>query len=126
LLGVLNYNNKKIDDKDIEIKPEHIIELLELLQKNKITPLKTKDILRKFVPKSFSPLKEVKNSEKIEDKNELEKIINKIIKENSKSVEDYKSGKQEALNFLIGQIMQKTNKRADYQKAREVLIRLLR
>jgi aspartyl-tRNA(Asn)/glutamyl-tRNA(Gln) amidotransferase subunit B len=126
LLGVLNYNKKTINDSDIDIKPEHIIELLKLLQENKITPLKAKDILRKFVPKSFSPLKEAKGSETIDNIKELEKTIIQILKENPKSAEDYKSGKKEAFNFLIGKVMQKTEKRADYQKTREILGRLLK
>jgi len=52
---------------------------------------------------------------------QLTKIIQEIIKKNSKSVEDYKKGQAKALNFLIGQVMQKTNKRADYQVVRKIL-----
>jgi len=125
LLGVLNYKKKTIDDSDIDIKSEHIIELLKLVQDKKITPLKAKEIIRKFVPESYSPLKEAKGNEKIEDNNELEKIILNVIKENPKSIEDYKAGKNEALNFLIGRIMEKTNKRADYKKSRELLLKLM-
>jgi aspartyl-tRNA(Asn)/glutamyl-tRNA(Gln) amidotransferase subunit B len=125
LLGVLNYNKKTIDDSEVDIKAEHIIELLQMLKENKITPLKAKDILRKFVPKSFSPKQEAKGSEKIDNPKELEIIISLILKENSKSVEDFKSGKKEAFNFLIGKIMEKTQKRADYQKRRELLMKLL-
>ena len=42
------------------------------------------------------------------------------------AVLDYKSGKKEALNFLIGQVMKRSKKRADYQSARKVLERLLK
>jgi len=117
--GVLNYNKKTMDD--IILNPEHIIELLELLKKNKITPLKAKDILRKFIPKSFSPKKEAEKSEIIDDKSQLDKIIQEIIKNNKKTVENYKSGQKQAINFLIGQVMQKTNKSADYKIVREML-----
>ncbi len=119
--SVLNYNKKTMDDPDLNINPEHIIELLQALKQNKITPLKAKDILRKFIPKSFSPKQELSSSEKIGDKNELSKIIRDILSKNKKVVEDYKSGEAKALNFLIGQIMQATNKQADYQVVRKVL-----
>ncbi len=119
LFSVLNYNKKSLDE--LEINPEHVIELLELLRKNKITPLVAKDILRKFTPKSFSPKSELKNSEKISDKKELQKIIQQVIKENNKSVIDYKNGEKKALNFLIGKIMAKTQKRADYKIINEIL-----
>jgi aspartyl-tRNA(Asn)/glutamyl-tRNA(Gln) amidotransferase subunit B len=121
LFGALNYNKKTMYDSDISINPNHIIELLQALEKNKITPLKAKDILRQFIPKSFSPKSELKSQERISDPSKLKTIIQEIIKNNKKTVEDYKSGQTQALNFLIGQIMQKTNKQADYQVVKKVL-----
>ncbi len=123
-LSVLNYNKKTMND--VEINPLHIIELLELLQQNKITPLKAKDILRKFVPKSFSPLQEAKSSELIDDEKELEKIIDSVIRANQKSAEDYKNGEQKAFNFLMGKVMEATQRRADFQLARKLLERRLK
>jgi len=118
-LGVLNYNKKTMDD--VKINPQHIIELLKLIEQNKITPLKAKDILRKFIPTSFSPMEEAKKHESISDEKEIEKIIDNIIKNNQKSVSDYKTGEQKALNFLIGQVMQATNKRADFLTVKKIL-----
>lgn len=118
-LSVLNYNKKTMDE--VELEPEHIIELLQLLEKGKITPLKAKDILRKFIPKSFSPKELAKDSSAITDEKELTKIINSIIEKNKKSVEDYKKGEQKALNFLIGQVMQATNKRAEFSLVKKIL-----
>ena len=56
LLRVLNYAKKELGD--VDIKTEHFIELLEMVEKNMITALKAKEILNQFVPKSFSPKKE--------------------------------------------------------------------
>jgi len=119
LLSVLNYNNKTLDQ--VDIRAEHIIELLELLKKGKITPLGAKNILRKFIPKSFSPLKQAKQTERISDKEKLLKIIHKVYKNNQKTIADYKAGERNALNHLIGQVMQATNRRADYQVVRNLL-----
>ncbi|MDD5700186.1 MAG: Asp-tRNA(Asn)/Glu-tRNA(Gln) amidotransferase subunit GatB [Candidatus Nanoarchaeia archaeon] len=124
LLSVLNYNKKELDD--VDIKPEHFIELLKLLEKKAITELKAKDILRKFIPKSFSPQKEAEKSAIISSKSELEDVIKKIIRENPEAVNDYKSGKKESINFLVGKVMSATNKRADFRTARDVLEKLLR
>jgi aspartyl-tRNA(Asn)/glutamyl-tRNA(Gln) amidotransferase subunit B len=118
-LSVLNYNKKTADE--VEIEPQHIIELLTLVKENKITPLKAKEIMRKFVPRSFSPLSEAKASKKITDEEELSKIIKEIIQKNPQSVKDYKSGEAKAFNFLMGSVMQATNKRADFQIARKIL-----
>jgi aspartyl-tRNA(Asn)/glutamyl-tRNA(Gln) amidotransferase subunit B len=38
----------------------------------------------------------------------IEKIANEVILQNSKAVQDYKNGKQTALQFLVGQVMAKT------------------
>jgi len=122
--GVLNYNRKTMDD--VEVDSGHFVELLQLLKSGKVTPLKAKDILRKFIPKSFSPKKEALDSSVIGSQSELRKIIDKIIRENKKSVEDYKKGQENALNFLMGQVMKATQKRADYQVVRSMLERELR
>jgi len=123
-LGVLNYNKKTMDD--VEINPQHIIELLQLIQKNEITPLRAKDILRKFIPKSYSPKQEAQKNKLITNEKQIEKIIDEIIKKNEKSVNDYKKGEAKALNFLIGQIMQATNKRADFQTIKKILEKKLK
>ncbi|MFA7707437.1 MAG: Asp-tRNA(Asn)/Glu-tRNA(Gln) amidotransferase subunit GatB [Candidatus Pacearchaeota archaeon] len=121
LLGVLNYNKKTLDNPEIEIKPEHVIELLQLVQENKITALKAKDILRKFIPKSFSPKDEAKSAGKISDEKQLTKIIKDIIEKNKKSATDYKQGNKQAFNFLMGEVMKATNKSADFQVVRKIL-----
>ncbi len=123
LLSVLNYNKKELDE--IDIKPEHFIELLKLIENKKITELKAKDILRSWIPHSFSLL-EVKKIGRISDRKEIEKICNQVIQENTKAVKDYKQGKQESLNFLIGRVMKVTDKRADYKAVKEILEKLLK
>ena len=123
LLSVLNYNKKELED--VEIKPEHFIELLKLIEDKTITELKAKDILRSWKEKSLSPKQEIKKFSQISDKKEIQKLAQKVIKENSKAVEDYKSGKKQSLNFLIGQVMRASDKRADFEMARDVLVKEL-
>jgi len=118
-LGVLNFNKKIMSD--VDIKAEHFIELLKLLQEGKITPLAAKDILRKFIPKSFSPKSKAKKGGVVSDEKKLNKIIKKVINKSKKAAEDYKKGEQKAFNFLIGKVMQATNKSADYQVVRKLL-----
>ncbi len=119
LLRVLNYNKKTLDE--VNIKAEHFIELLQLVKDKKITELKAKSILNDFIPNSFSPKKLAQSSERITDKEELGKIIKAVIEKNKKAVEDFKAGKQESLNFLMGEIMKESQRRADYKTALEVL-----
>jgi aspartyl-tRNA(Asn)/glutamyl-tRNA(Gln) amidotransferase subunit B len=123
-LGVLNYNKKTMED--VEIKAEHVIELLQLLEQNRITPLNAKDILRKFIPKSYSPKTEAKDALTIIDEKQLGNIIDDVLKKNEKSVNDFKNGEEKAFNFLIGQVMQATQKRADFLIVKFLLIKKIK
>ncbi|MFW6233391.1 MAG: Asp-tRNA(Asn)/Glu-tRNA(Gln) amidotransferase subunit GatB, partial [Nanoarchaeota archaeon] len=79
LLSVLNYNKKELDE--VNIKPEHFIELLELLEEKKITELKAQEILRSWINGSYS-LKE-KSGEflQISREKEVKDFIEKVIQE---------------------------------------------
>jgi len=48
----------------------------------------------------------------ITDENALFEVIDMVIKENPKSVDDFKEGKEKALNYLVGQVMRYTKGRA--------------
>jgi aspartyl-tRNA(Asn)/glutamyl-tRNA(Gln) amidotransferase subunit B len=121
LLRFLNYNKTSLDKVGLDVN--HFIALLKLIKEGKITELQGKQILNKFYPKSFMP----NNIEgKITDEKELEKVANSVILKNPKAVEDYKKGEKNSFNFLVGEIMKETNKRADFVIARKVLERLLK
>ena len=121
LMRVLNWNKKMLHD--VEIKSEHFAELLRMVEKKVITELQAKQILNRFVPKSFSP---GEAEGKIDDEKELKNIVDKIIRSNKKAVEDYNKGDKKALDFLLGEIMKTTNRRADYKIARKLLENLLK
>tara|TARA_Y100000310_G_scaffold293467_1_gene323064 strand:- start:10645 stop:12069 length:1425 start_codon:yes stop_codon:yes gene_type:complete len=124
LLRVLNYNKKTLEDRDVDIKPEHLAELIKFVEKGEITVLKGKQIMNDFVPKSFS-LKdhdiEIKN---IAD-NAIENLVKQVIKENIHAVENYRNGNDASLNFLIGQVMKLSERRANFKTATIILKRLI-
>ncbi len=53
---------------------------------------------------------------------DLEKIINQVLEENKKAVEEYKGGKEPALQFLIGQTMKKIGKKADLNLVKSAIL----
>ena len=119
LLRILNYNKKNLDE--VNIQPEHFLELLEAVKNKEITELKAKSLLNDFIPNSFSIKSKLKKEGKIEDKKELEKIVGKVLEKNKKAVEDYKQGNKTAFNFLMGEIMKESNRRADFKTSRIIL-----
>jgi aspartyl-tRNA(Asn)/glutamyl-tRNA(Gln) amidotransferase subunit B len=122
LLRVLNYNKKELDE--VNINPEHFIELIIAVEKGEITELKAKQTLNEFIPNSFS-IKGKKDLNKISE-DEINSFCKEVIKNNPKAVEDYKQGKPEALNYLMGEVMKLSKKRADYRKTIELLKGILK
>lgn len=124
LLRILNYNHKQLHQ--VSIKPEHFAELLQLMHDKKITELAAKRILNRFIPCSFSPQKELKVVSRITDRAEIERLCKDVINKNKKAVSDYKSGIEKALYFLIGKVMEATQRRADSKLVREIILKLVR
>lgn len=123
LLRVLNYNKKKLDE--VDIKVEHFTALLKMIKEGKITVLQGKQMLNGFYPRSSMPQSSA-SSGKITDEKEIEKIALKAIEKSPKAVEDYKKGEKNALNFILGEVMKLSQKRADFAVARKVIERLLK
>ncbi|MCK5449423.1 Asp-tRNA(Asn)/Glu-tRNA(Gln) amidotransferase subunit GatB [Candidatus Pacearchaeota archaeon] len=124
LLRVLNYNKKTLEDDDVEILPSHLAELIKMVESGKITVLKGKQIMNDFVPKSFS-LAEHKGEISNIDDSAIENLCKQVISENVHVVDEYKSGKVASLNFLIGQVMRLSERRADYKETTKILKKIL-
>jgi aspartyl-tRNA(Asn)/glutamyl-tRNA(Gln) amidotransferase subunit B len=123
---ILNYNKTTINEINLEV--QHIIELLDLFEKNKINDKTTKDLLIKLTKEPFSPKEYVKenNLEIVSDSGNLEKLCNEVIKEQPKAVEDYKSGNAKSIFFLTGQIMKKSKGTANPKIVEKILKKLLK
>lgn len=66
-----------------------------------------------------------RKSAQIQDEQEIENIAKDIIAQNQKITDDYKSGKTNAIQMLIGQVMKKSQGRANPTKTKEILEKLL-
>ena len=76
---------------------------------------------------NISP-KEYANEHGLIQKNnsdELKPIIEKILKDNPKVVEEYKAGKESVLQFLLGQIMKETKGSANPKMCMDLLKEML-
>jgi len=113
LLSLLN--EAKVQGEDFLITPENFGEFLFLIYNKKISSKIAKGLLREMFATGKDPSEIIKekNLILIRDKSSIEKIVEKVIKENPKAVEDYKLGKKTAIQFLIGKAMAETKGRAD-------------
>ncbi|MFB6145558.1 MAG: YbaK/EbsC family protein [Candidatus Nanohaloarchaea archaeon] len=60
-----------------------------------------------------------------EAKFELEPLVEDIIEEEERAVQDYREGRDSAINYLMGQVMQRSSGRADAGKAKALLVEKL-
>ena len=99
----------------IKMKPFMLAHLLEEVQKGVISGKLAKEVFQKMF-KSGRSAEEIIRQEKlgqISDEKELEEIIQRVMMQNSKAVDDFKKGKDKALVFLVGQVMRETKGRAN-------------
>lgn len=113
LLKSLNYQGIAI--RESKVRPNTFIELLELIDSKAITERLAKEIIKEYVETGESPksIVEKKGIKVISKSEELDKVVDEVIKENKKAVIDYKSGNEKAIEFLIGQVLRKTKMAAD-------------
>ncbi len=72
-----------------------------------------------------SQIIEEKELAQVSDEASIQKIAQEIISQNPKAVEDYKKGKENALQFLVGQVMATTKGAASPDVARTILKKIL-
>jgi aspartyl-tRNA(Asn)/glutamyl-tRNA(Gln) amidotransferase subunit B len=121
LKRVLLYNKKTFVESGI--KTRHIIDLLKMIRSDEITPKSGKKVIEMMMEKPQSPRKLVEEMGLVKIKKEdvVETAVEEAIRDSPQAVEDYLSGKEEALNFVVGQVMRKTKGRADPSMVLEML-----
>jgi len=120
-----NSRNKNIADLNIPAK--NLLELIDFEETGQISNLTAKSVLEEMIDsgKSASSIIKEKNLSQVSDEASLEKDIEEAIKENPKSVQAFKTGKENALMFLVGQVMKKTKGKANPKVVQEMLKRRL-
>ncbi|MGC8675905.1 MAG: Asp-tRNA(Asn)/Glu-tRNA(Gln) amidotransferase subunit GatB [Candidatus Micrarchaeia archaeon] len=109
LLKCLNYN--KVSISASKVTPEKYVEFLNLIDKKIITERFAKELIKEFVATGAIP-EDLANA-RVANATDLGKVVEEVISENAKAVADYKNGKREALQYLIGQVLRKTGNAAD-------------
>ncbi len=64
---------------------------------------------------------EAKGLKQVSDSGEIEKIIDQVMAANTKSVEEFRSGKEKAFNALVGQVMKASKGKANPQQVNDLL-----
>ena len=121
IVSILNQRKLAIDA--APFRPAHLAELLQFIRSGEVTGKMAKDILKEAFDTGASPKEIVsaKGLRQIKDGGKLSAVVESVLKENQKSVGDYQNGKKNAIIFLVGQVMRKTEGKANPQKVSEIL-----
>ncbi|SHG72900.1 aspartyl/glutamyl-tRNA(Asn/Gln) amidotransferase subunit B [Thermosyntropha lipolytica DSM 11003] len=117
----LNQNNMEITE--VKFRPEHLASLLKLIDNGTISGKMAKTVFEEMFNTGKEPeviIKE-KGMVQISDVQTLKGIVEEVIKNNPKVVEDYRSGKEKAFGFLVGQVMKATRGQANPALVNELL-----
>lgn len=123
LIGLIN---KGISSKHIfvNIPPNKFALLMKMVCSNIISSRGAKDILAIMVSEGGDPEKiaDEKGLKQQSDTGALEAIVDQIIADNQKVVEEFKAGKEASLQFLIGQGMKLSKGAANPQVLKDIFI----
>jgi aspartyl-tRNA(Asn)/glutamyl-tRNA(Gln) amidotransferase subunit B len=122
---LLNATNTEIEN--AKISPEHLSEMLNLVDNGTVSGPATKAVFEDMFHsgKRASDIVAEKKLSQISDTTEIREVIQQVIADNAEAVSDYAAGKQQALTFIIGQVMKATKGRANPAMVREILIQEL-
>jgi aspartyl-tRNA(Asn)/glutamyl-tRNA(Gln) amidotransferase subunit B len=114
-------NNHAIND--LKISAENYAEFVGMIADGKINSSAAQTVLKEMYHTGGDPSQiiEEKNLKQMDDSSVIEVAVDGVILANAKSVEDYKSGKQNALQFLMGQVMAITKGKANPKIVMELL-----
>jgi len=111
LMGLVDTEEKREKSK---LTPQHLSELVNAIKNGKITRTSAKNALFEIVKTGKSPSEVISELGlgHVSDESELTKIVDEVISQEKKAVEEAKKNPQ-TINFLVGKVMQKTKGKAD-------------
>ena len=117
-------NEKELEPNEIPFTAEHLANLVILIDKGTISSSIAKKVLTEMFENPREPEQIIKEKGwvQISDEGQIREVVQKILKENEQSVQDYKAGKQKALGFLVGQAMKLTKGQANPQMLNKMFI----
>ncbi len=124
LLGEINSSDEITID-NIFIRPKMVFELIKLIEDKKITNNQGKEVFIKMLEEKLTPNEIVKkyNMQVIEDSNLIDNLVNEVIIENEIAIENYKKGRTNMLDYLVGQVMKKSKGKANPISVKEKLLK---
>ena len=117
-------NNKDIDILDSPIPPKNLSALINRIEDGTISNNAAKkvfEILWENTGKEVDLIIDQLGLKQISDSNEIDGIVEQVLKNNLMMVEEFNSGKEKAFNALIGQVMKVSKGKANPAQVSSIL-----
>ena len=116
-----------MDVDEINYSPENLARLIMILDKGKINRTVAKEVFEKIFIEDVNPEEyiEANGLYIVSDDKQLREIIERVLEENPKPVEQYRKGEKKVMGFLIGQSMKALKGKGDPAKISEILKEIL-
>ena len=125
ILSFLNKNYVTFNETKVTL--DNIKDIVNLLEKDEISSKIAKEIISELLLNGgvVSDIIHKKGLKQISNESDILNVINTILDNNPKSIEDYNNGLDRAIKFLMGQIMKETKGQANPKLANDLLVREL-
>jgi aspartyl-tRNA(Asn)/glutamyl-tRNA(Gln) amidotransferase subunit B len=124
-LGHMADDETVAHDIEVDLTPEGFIELATMVEKNELSSTAAKEVFIELLSSHESPraIAEAKNLLQVSDEGAIAAIVDEVLADpaSAKSVADIKEGKDKAIGFLVGQIMKKSQGKANPALAQKLI-----
>ena len=116
-----------MEAEELAFSPEHLASLICAVNEGKITRQNAKKVFAAVFREDVDPLAymEEKGMTMVTDAGAVEKVVEQVLADNPKTVEEYRSGKTKVLGFLVGQVMRQMKGKADPGQVNRMLLERL-
>jgi aspartyl-tRNA(Asn)/glutamyl-tRNA(Gln) amidotransferase subunit B len=121
LLRALNRDGIEVEES--RVAPEHLAELLALVDDGTISSSIAKTVFEAMYEtgKPASAIVQEKGLRQISDQDALSAAVDKVLADNPKEVEEFRAGRDKLLSFFMGQVMKATQGKANPQAVSQLL-----
>lgn len=121
-------NKQNISIKQFRISPVRLGELVKLVEAGKISNKQAREVFAKMLEsdEDINKIVESLGASQISDTGAIEALVKEVIDANPQSVIDYKNGKDRAVGFLVGQVMKKSQGKANPALTNKLIVEELK
>jgi aspartyl-tRNA(Asn)/glutamyl-tRNA(Gln) amidotransferase subunit B len=125
-----SYKDANVDMKDLSesrVSPKKLADLILLVDAGRISGKMAKAVFEEMYQTARHPdaIIQEKGLVQISDPSEIERVVDQVIAENSKTVEQYRAGKTGTFGFFVGQVMKQTGGKANPAMLQDLIKRRL-